>query len=172
MNGVVRPTVSLCEVEHDCRAICLIVYILSQRLCYAPFDPVGSLQLPLRVAESDRGQTKLMTGVRRATPAAMAKERSLEGYAMKRLTLIAGMASVATVAAVMWSVPASATAMCGSNACAAVHNRWPGRPVANNNQQTRQTSPTSVPEPGVLPMLALGLGGVGFLALRRRRAKV
>lgn len=113
-----------------------------------------------------------MTGVRRATPAAMAKERSLEGYAMKRLTLIAGMASVATVAAVMWSVPASATAMCGSNACAAVHNRWPGRPVANNNQQTRQTSPTSVPEPGVLPMLALGLGGVGFLALRRRRAKV
>jgi hypothetical protein len=88
---------------------------------------------------------------------------------MKRLTLIAGMASVATVAAVMWSVPASATAMCGSSACAAVHNRWPG---ANNNQQTRQTSPTSVPEPGVLPMLALGLGGVGFLALRRRRAQV
>jgi hypothetical protein len=113
-----------------------------------------------------------MTGVRRLGPAAMAKERSLEGYTMKRLTLIAGMASVATVAAVMWSLPAAATAMCGSSACAEVHNRWPGRPVANNNQQTRQTDPTSVPEPGVLPMLALGLGGVGFLALRRRRAKV
>jgi hypothetical protein len=72
----------------------------------------------------------------------------------------------------MLSMPVAASAMCGSSACAEVHNRWPGRPVAQNIQQPRQTMPTSVPEPGVLPMLALGLGGVGFLALRRRRAQV
>jgi hypothetical protein len=29
-----------------------------------------------------------------------------------------------------------------------------------------------VPEPGMIPLLALGLGGVGFLALRRKRAQV
>ena len=90
---------------------------------------------------------------------------------MKRITLIAGMASVATVAAVMWSVPASAS-MCGSSACAEVHNRWPGRPVANENSRPNQTGSTSLPEPAALPLLALGLGGVGFLALRRKRAKV
>ena len=132
---------------------------------------MGSLQLPLRVvAESNRPNNTNERGTAQS-PAAMAKEGSLEGFAMKRITLLAGMASVATVAAVMWSMPASAGAMCGSSACAEVHNRWPGRPVANV-QQPRQTPPTSVPEPGVLPMLALGLGGVGFLALRRRRAQV
>jgi hypothetical protein len=93
---------------------------------------------------------------------------------MKRLTLIAGMASVATVAAVMWSVPAAALT-CGSSACAVVHNRWPGRPVANirpSQPTASDPSATGVPEPGVLPLLALGLGGVGFLALRRKRAQV
>jgi hypothetical protein len=93
---------------------------------------------------------------------------------MKRIALIAGMASVATVAAVMWSVPAAADSMCGSSACAVVHNRWPGRPVNDRLVKTNQTTPTtssSVPEPGMLPLLALGLGGVGFLALRRKRAQ-
>ena len=91
---------------------------------------------------------------------------------MKRISLIAGMASVATVAAVMWSVPAEAS-MCGSSACAVVHNRWPGRPVAEQqNSRPSQTTPSGVPEPGVIPLLALGLGGVGFLALRRKRAQV
>lgn len=107
-----------------------------------------------------------------AEPATGFKERSLEGSAMKKITMIAGMASVATVAAIVWSVPASAS-MCGSSACAVVHNRWPGRPVADQqNSRPSQTTPSGVPEPGMIPLLALGLGGVGFLALRRKRAQV
>ena len=90
---------------------------------------------------------------------------------MKRITLIAGLASVAALTSVAWSVPASAT-MCGRSACAVVHNRWPGRPVVNTQtSHPSQTSPSGVPEPGVLPLLALGLAGVGFVALRRKRAQ-
>jgi hypothetical protein len=97
-----------------------------------------------------------------------------EDVAMKRITRIAGLASIATAAAVMWSVPAAALT-CGSSACAEVHNRWPGRPVEPVNLSTprpNQTSTAAVPEPGVLPLLALGLAGVGFLAFRRKRAQV
>ncbi|MBV8575258.1 MAG: PEP-CTERM sorting domain-containing protein [Acetobacteraceae bacterium] len=87
---------------------------------------------------------------------------------MKKLTLIAAMASAATCAVIL-SAPASAMT-CGSSACAQVHNRWVQRPLV------KQTSPggptTSVPEPGVLPLMMLGLSGVGFLALRRRRSSI
>ena len=91
---------------------------------------------------------------------------------MKRIILIAGMASVASAAALMWSAPVAASEMCGSSACAVVHDRWPGRPI-NNQQNVRpsQTNPSGVPEPGVLPLLTLGLGGVAFIAFRRRRAQ-
>jgi hypothetical protein len=89
---------------------------------------------------------------------------------MKRITKIAGVASIVAAAAVMWSVPASALS-CGSSACAQVHDRWPGRPSVNINHNTNATTAaTGVPEPGVLPLLAVGLAGVGFLALRRKRA--
>jgi hypothetical protein len=92
---------------------------------------------------------------------------------MKRISVIAALASVAALTSVTWSVPAAAS-MCGDSACAVVHNRWPGRPVVENNQSTRpsQTGTSGVPEPGIAPLLALGLGGVGFLALRRKRARV
>lgn len=92
---------------------------------------------------------------------------------MKRITKIAGMASVAAAAAVMWSLPAAAFSKCGSSACAEVHDRWPGRPTTNLNRNTQDTpGARGVAEPGILPLLAVGLGGVGFLALRRRRAKI
>jgi len=119
-----------------------------------------------------QGSNKTDDRVRRRRRPLELKERSLEGVVMKRITLIAGMASVATVAAVMWSVPAAAESMCGSSACAVVHNRWPGRPIADQNTRPNQSTPSGVPEPGMIPLLALGLGGVGFLALRRKRAQV
>ncbi len=91
---------------------------------------------------------------------------------MKRIIKVAGMASIAAAAAVMWSMPASAF-QCGSSACAQVHDRWPGRPTMNLTRNTQDTPGTArgVPEPGILPLLAVGLGGVGFLALRRKRVK-
>jgi hypothetical protein len=96
---------------------------------------------------------------------------------MKRITKIAGMAIIAAAAAVMWSLPAAALSTCGSSACAEVHDRWPGRPTtnvirSNAHDADGDTDSTGVPEPGILPLLAVGLGGVGFLALRRRRAKI
>jgi hypothetical protein len=93
----------------------------------------------------------------------------LEDFTMKRITQIAGMASILAATAVMWSVPAAALS-CGSSACAQVHDRWPGRPTTSVIHTSAVTPATGVAEPGILPLLAIGLGGVGFLALRRKRA--
>ncbi|MBS0377875.1 MAG: PEP-CTERM sorting domain-containing protein [Proteobacteria bacterium] len=91
---------------------------------------------------------------------------------MKKTILIAGLASAAAAASLMWSAPVSASTMCGSSACAVVHDRWPGRPVVNaTSSRPSTTSPSGVPEPGMLPLLALGLGGVAFVAFRRKRAQ-
>jgi hypothetical protein len=97
----------------------------------------------------------------------MAKDRSLEDTKMKKISLIAGVTSVAAIAGVLWSMPAAAD-MCGLAPCArAAHDKIPtqNRLVA----QTSATDATSLPEPGILALLALGFGGVGVSALRRKR---
>ena len=80
---------------------------------------------------------------------------------MKKLTWIA-IASLCAIAAVVWSVPASATAVYEA------HNKQPGvytRELGDNDNE----DPTSVPEPATLTLLALGLGGLGLAQRRRKR---
>jgi hypothetical protein len=90
----------------------------------------------------------------------MAKDRSLEESAMKKLTLIT-IASLCAVAAVVWSVPASATGVYEA------HDKKPAAFGVYDRQVT--TSTTSVPEPTSLALLALGLGGLGLARRRRKR---
>jgi MYXO-CTERM domain-containing protein len=87
----------------------------------------------------------------------MATDRSLEDTAMKKATLIAAVAGLATVAA--WSIPASATPVYEA------HDKEPWHHNKNSD------APSSVPEPGSMALLALGLGGLGLAPLRRRRKK-
>jgi hypothetical protein len=89
---------------------------------------------------------------------------------MKKTTLIAGLASVGAVAAVLWTVPAVASATC-SVGCS--HETRSGREDRNFKSEGDDDagSTTSVPEPGTLALLGLGLSGLGLTGLGRKRTK-
>ncbi|HXW75202.1 MAG TPA: PEP-CTERM sorting domain-containing protein [Steroidobacteraceae bacterium] len=90
---------------------------------------------------------------------------------MKKLSLIAGLATIAATSAILWSVPAVADS---DSVYHEAHDKWPGQdnyvPRENNyNTGSSSNQATSgIPEPGTLALLALGAGGLGFAARRRK----
>lgn len=88
---------------------------------------------------------------------------------MKKTTLIAGLASMGAVAAVLWTVPAVAATGCSMSCSHETRSGREERIVRNEGDE--DTNSTSVPEPGTLALLGLGLSGLGLTGLGRKRTK-
>jgi len=93
---------------------------------------------------------------------------------MRNKSLIAGVASIAAVAVVLWSFPAAA-----GTASYLAHDKWPAHlkqaGTCPNPDDTGPAdgdhdcddTPNGVPEPGTFALLVLGLGGIGLRRIRR-----
>jgi hypothetical protein len=79
------------------------------------------------------------------------------GTKMKKVTLLAGLASLGAFAAVLGAAPAMASDH-------EARDFWP-------DSKERSTSYTQAPEPGTLALLGLGLTGLGLTGLSRKRKK-